>query len=101
MQKKINSALSFVLVDSVCGIDLLGTDIGAMADGGAAPDTIIRISDFHALRLRAVSRIAVVPLQERHRARADEVWILTELRAGGITQHAIDAVAERLVLCEL
>ena len=96
-QEKIKRALSLVLIDGISRIDLLRAYLGAIADGRAAPGAILRVDKFHALCLRSVPRVAIVPLQQSHRSRADEVWILPELRASRITQHAIDAVAEWLV----
>src|SRR4249919_1940378 len=100
-QEKIKSAPSLVLVDGISGIDLLGAYLGAIADGRTAPGAILRVHEFHTLRLCAIPRVAVVPLQQCHRARTDEIGILPELRTSRITQHAIDAVTERLVSCKL
>src|SRR5271166_6036982 len=100
-QEEVERAVRLVLIDGVGRVDVLRTDFRADADGRAGPYAVFAMDRVEALLLAAVARVAGVRLKERHGARADEVRVLAELRAGRIAQHAVDAVAEGLVRGEL
>ena len=67
-QEEVKGAPGLILVDRIGGVDLLGTDLGAVADRGATPGAVSGVDEVHAPRLPAIARIAVVALQQRHRA---------------------------------
>ena len=60
---------------------MLGADIRAIADGGAAPGAVLGMNQLHAPLPAAVAQIAVVALQQREHSGTEEIRVFSELRA--------------------
>src|SRR5262249_40843672 len=68
---------------------------------GAFPDTFTAGNKVSALILGAVARVEIVALSQGNGRRPQEPRLQPVDRTGGITEHAIDAHAVLLVLCQL
>src|SRR4030095_8792163 len=95
---RFDGARQFVTLDGAGRIDMLRTDLRALADEGAPPDARVLRQHFHALRRALIAVIEVVPLRQRDGGGSDEFRIQPVDRTRRITQHAVDAHAELLVL---
>src|SRR5262249_52160456 len=97
----LDGRAQFVPLDCAGGIDVLGADLRTLADESASPDSLVLRQDLTPLTRTFVSRIEVVTLGERDGGPADELLVQTVNRAGGVTQHAVDAHDELVVLVKL
>src|SRR4029450_2414721 len=97
----LGRGLELVTLDGACRVNVLGAYPGAFTDEGAAPDAFLLNEHVEAFSLSAVASVQVVPLGEGDSSRADEVRLEAVDRTGRIAQHAVDAVAELLVLLKL
>src|SRR6476660_9577472 len=78
-----------VTLDGAGWIDVLGADLGALADERAAPDPLVLGEHLHASRRAFVAVVEVVALRQRDGRRADELRIEAVDRARRIAQHAV------------
>src|SRR5438046_1123027 len=89
------------LLDRLGGVDALRTDDRAFADEGALPDALGVTDHRQPLLESLVARVEVVAAGKRRRGRAQKLVVETVDRAGRVTEHAVDALAELPELVDL
>src|ERR1700730_10789297 len=80
---------------------MLGTDLGALADKRAPPDSVVLREDIEPVAGPFVAGVQVVPLSQRDGRRSTEQRVQSINRTGRVTQQAIDAHAELLIGLQL
>src|SRR6516164_11443158 len=75
---------NFGLLDGGGGIDVLGTHLRAGADEGAFPNALVAGDHVGPLLLAVITRIEIVPVCQRERRWADEAFVQSALRTGGV-----------------
>src|SRR5215510_2780209 len=98
---RLDGACELVTLDGAGRIDMLRTDLRALADERAPPDALVLRQHFHALRSALIPVVEVVPLSKGDGGGADEFRIEPVHRTRRIAQHAVDAHTELLVFVKL
>src|SRR5512133_734717 len=94
-------SLELVTLDGACRVDVLGAYPSAFTDKGATPASFALYEHVEPFPLSAVARVEVIPLGQGNSGRADELGFQAINWTGGVAEHAVDAVAELLVLRQL
>lgn len=97
----VEGAFLFIDLNGGGGIDEFRTDVGAEADGGAAPNAFVLGHDFVAHVGLIVAAVVIVPIEEGEGSGTDEIGVEIVLRASGVAATAVDALCELLVFFEL
>src|SRR5262245_25874349 len=71
----IESGAQLVALDRARRVDVLRTDLRALANEGAAPDAFVLRQHFHAFRRALVAVVEVVALRQRDGGGADELGV--------------------------
>lgn len=97
----VEGAFFFIDLDGGGGIDEFWTDIGAEADGGAAPNAFVLPHDLVSFVGLIVAAVVVVSIEEGEGSGTDEIGVDIVLRASGVAAAAVDTLRELFVFFEL